>query len=308
MFLCYYIFRIFIKQRHLNLARMISPPTKLHCREIVKADLPAVATLLHRGFPRHSRQFWLRALELLTKRKPPPDLPKYGYLMENEEVPVGVLLQIYSTIREHGRDVTRCNLSSWYVEPKFRTYATLLHFQACRREDIIYLNVSPSKHTLPIIEAEGFARYCDGVFITTPMLGGEKVRVFGAHRQPKVAFDVFERDLLLEHATYGCISLWCATSDRAYPFVFRPRRLKAVVPAAQLIYCRHVADFVRFAGPIGRFLTLRGRPFIMVDANESMRGLVGMFFRGWTPPRCFKGPQRPRLGDLAYTEFALWGV
>ena len=38
-----------------------------------------------------------------------------------------------------------------------------------------------------------------------------------------------------------------------------------------------------------------------------MPGLVGIFRRG-SKPKYFKGPQRPRLGDLAYTEYAIMGV
>jgi hypothetical protein len=38
-----------------------------------------------------------------------------------------------------------------------------------------------------------------------------------------------------------------------------------------------------------------------------MPGLVGLY-RGGSMPRYFKGPQKPRLGDLAYTEYAVLGV
>ena len=76
---------------------------------------------------------------------------------------------------------------------------------------------------------------------------------------------------------------------------------------AQLVYCRDIDDFVRFARPIGRFLALRGRPLIIIDANGPIRGLVGHYFAG-RMPRYFRGPERPRLGDLAYTEAALFGM
>ena len=74
-----------------------------------------------------------------------------------------------------------------------------------------------------------------------------------------------------------------------------------------MIYCRDVADFVRFAGPIGRYLARRGKPFVIVDSNGAIPGLFGTFFRG-SMTKYFKGPQRPRLGDLAYTEYAVLGV
>jgi hypothetical protein len=290
---------------------MPAPAPSLRCRQIGEADIPAVAALLARGFHNRDRQFWLRAFAQLTRREPPPGLPKYGYLLESAGVPVGALLVICSMVRANGADVPRCNLSSWYVEPSFRAYAPLLVSQALRHKNVTYINVSPAPHTLPIIEAQGFARYCDGIFVAVPMLNGlfgsGGVRVFSAERPPAGVVDPLEQELLLQHAALGCISLWCTHGKAAYPFVFRTRLVKSAIPCAQLIYCRDVADFVRFAGPIGRFLARRGRPLVIVDANGPIAGVLGTYRRG-TAPKYFRGPLRPRLGDLAYTEYALLGV
>ena len=64
-------------------------------------------------------------------------------------------------------------------------------------------------------------------------------------RKPPVSFDPRDQEMLLQHAALGCVSLWCATAERAYPFVFRRRFVRGIVPCAQLIYCSDVADFVR---------------------------------------------------------------
>jgi hypothetical protein len=55
------------------------------------------------------------------------------------------------------------------------------------------------------------------------------------------------------------------------------------------------------------FLLRRGLPLVILDANGPVRGLVGKYF-DQTMPKYFKGPEPPRLGDLAYTETALFGV
>jgi hypothetical protein len=283
----------------------------IRCRQIGEADIAAVAALLGRGFPNRTRQFWTDALDRLARREPPPGFPKYGYLLESGDGPVGALLLICSTIPEGGRVATRCNLSSWYVEPAYRAYATLLVSQALGHKDITYTNVSAAPHTWPIIEAQGFLRYCDGVFVAVPMLkdlfGGEGARVFDARQNPTASFDPAEQDILQRHAEHGCISLWCETATGAYPFVFQPRLVKRAMPCAQLIYCRDVGDFVRFAGPIGRYLARRGKPFVIIDSNGAIAGLLGTFRPG-SMPKYFKGPQRPRLGDLAYTEYVVLGV
>ena len=250
-------------------------------------------------------------MERLGDRKPPPGLPQYGYLLESGGRPVGTILLICSNVRTGDRLTARCNLSSWYVEPAFRAWAPLLVSRALAHKDATYVNVSPAPHTRPIIEAQGFSRYCDGVFVTVPMLNGllrrDGMRVFDARLRPQVPCEPFEEEILRRHAELGCISLWCASAERAYPFVFRTRLVKNVVPCTQLIYCRDVADFVRCAGPLGRYLARRGRLLLIVDANGPIAGLIGVYFRG-SMPKYFKGPQRPRLGDLAYTEYAVMGV
>jgi hypothetical protein len=281
----------------------------IRCRQIGEGDIAAVAALLNRGFPSRTRQFWSNALHRLAHRVAPPGFPQYGYLLESAGAPVGAILMICSTMREGGRSAIRCNLSSWYVEPAFRTYASLLVSHALGHRDVTYVNVSAAPHTWPIIEAQGFSRYCDGIFIALPMFNraAGDVRVFDAAKTPSAPFDPAERDLLLRHAAHGCISLWCETAERAHPFVFRPRLAKRVMPCAQLIYCADVGDFVRFAGPIGRYLTWRGRPFVIIDSNGAIAGLFGTYCPG-SMAKYFKGPLRPRLGDLADTEYALLGV
>jgi hypothetical protein len=103
------------------------------------------------------------------------------------------------------------------------------------------------------------------------------------------------------------LSLWCETRERAYPFVFRTRRVKRLISCAQLIYCSDIAAFTRFARPLGRSLAWRGLPLAILDANGPVPGLVGKYFDD-TMPKYFKGPAAPRLGDLAYTETAFFGV
>jgi hypothetical protein len=281
----------------------------IRCRQISESDIDSVASLLTRGFSRHNRQFWLRALAQLRDRRSPDGFPKYGYLLESNGAPVGALLLIFSALGTGGSSI-RCNVSSWYVEPEFRGYASMLVSQALRHKNVTYMNVSPAPNTWPIIEAQGFSRYCNGIFIAAPALNmftADGVKVVKAKAAGGDFYDPVEQDLLLQHAELGCISLWCVGKEQAYPFVFRPRVVRAVIPCVQLIYCREIADFVRFAGSIGWYLATRGRPLVIIDSNEPIPGLVGVFRHG-RMPKYFKGSEPPRLGDLAFTEYAMLGV
>lgn len=280
---------------------------KIRCREITNLDASNVVDLLTRGFPRRNRQYWQRALQRLAKHPTPEGFPKYGYLLEANDRIVGVILLIYNKIETSTGPTVRCSVSSWYLEPQFRIYATLLTSLAFKNKNVTYLNVSPANHVQKIIEAQGFSRYCRGALAALPILArrASDARVLGGGMVPDAPFEPFERQLILSHITYGCIGMWCVTRERAYPFVFAPRIAKGVVPCAQLIYCRQIDDLVRFAGRIGWFLSLRGRPWVLIDSNGPIQGLVGRYFED-VAPKYFKGPDRPRLGDLSYTEAGMF--
>jgi hypothetical protein len=283
--------------------------SKLRVRQICETDLPEIADLLACGFPVRSRQFWLRILECLAERSSPPGLPRYGYLLEQDRI-VGVILLIFATVRQGDSTTTRCNVSSWYVVPGFRSYAGLLVAKALARKNVTYLNVTPSPNTLPILKAQGYLQYSQGIFAAAPVLQlrfSENVRISEAKAYRPAHADQFDHDLLIDHAKYGCISVWCEATGRTYPLVFRPKVVKGVVGCAQLVYCRDVNDFVRFAGPVGRFLALRGRLLVLMDSNGPIPGLIGKYLGGKSP-KYFKGPNRPGLGDLAYTEVALFDM
>jgi hypothetical protein len=289
---------------------MQSPGSRILCRQILDADINNAADLLTRGFPRSNRQYWLNGLARLAKHPTPAGAPKYGYALESDGALVGIVLLITTSIPVGNTSTTRCNISSWFAEPAFRGHSHFLISRATRRPDVTYLNVSPAKHTLQTIEAQGFSRYSTGQFVSIPSLQRStertKVEEVG-HELDTIHLDSFERELLLAHSSYGCLSLYCKTADGAYPFVFQPRIVKGIIPCLQLIYCRQITDYVRFARPLGRYLALRGRPLVIIDSNGPIPGLTGKYFEG-VAPKYFRGPVRPRLGDLAYTEAAMFGL
>ena len=283
-------------------------------REIQDSDLDAIGDLLTRGFVHRSRDYWMLGLHRQGTRSLSPDVPRYGYMLEHQGAPVGCLLLIYSSKIIDGEAATCCNVSSWYVDPEFRNYAALFASMTQKRKDVTYSNVTPAVTTWPILDAQGFVPYCRGLYFSVPTLSrGERGVVVEAVTQD-TAFIAGLPDadlaLLKRHAEYGCLSLVCRTADGALPFIFfslRKRRGIIPVPAMQLGYCRSIDDYVRCAGAIGRHLLRRGKPIVTIDANGAMAGLPGVYteMRG---RKYFKGPQQPRLGDLADTELAIYGM
>jgi hypothetical protein len=286
----------------------------VRCRLIRPADIGAVADLLKKGFgSQRSRRFWLSMLDRMGNRATQAGMPEYGYLLEHDGRLVGVLLLISSIVHSATARSIRCNGSGWYVDPEFRPYGSLLAWRAMQHKTVTYINISPAPHTWPILDAQGYRRYARGLFMSVPCLsaappGAVMVTVTAAvDAKLGVPVERFEQDLLIDHADFGCISVWCLTENDAYPFVFVRRVIRRIVPCFQLVYCRDMADFVRFARPLGRYLALRGRPLVLMDANGPVPGMVGRYFDG-VRPKYFKGPNPPRLGDLSYTEASLFGI
>lgn len=290
------------------------PEVKPRFREIQECDLDAIGDLLTRGFVHRSREYWMRGLHRQSARSLPPGAPRYGYLIEHQGVPVGCLLLIYSSKIIDGEAATCCNVSSWYVDPAFRNYAALFASMTQKRKDVTFFNITPVITTWPILEAQGFVAYCRGLYFSLPALsrGGRGMTVEAVTRDTAVIAGLPDADLamLKRHAEYGCLSLVCRTAEVILPFIFfslRKRRGIIPVPAMQLGYCRSIADYVNCAGTIGRYLLWRGKPIIIIDANGAVAGLPG-FYSEARGRKYFKGPHQPRLGDLADTELAIYGM
>ena len=285
----------------------------IRCREIGEADIEAVAELLTRGFAGRSRDYWMRGLGRHAARRVPQGYPRFGYMLDNDGAPVGVLLLIYTSRAAEGGPEIRCNLSSWYVEPAFRNYASMLTQLAQRHRNVTYVNISPATWTWPIIEAQRFRPYCRGLFVSFPVLSrvspGARIDRVTGKTTAVDGLPTAEAELLAGHANAGCLSLVCREDDRVFPFILLPMRIRRgwiAPPAMQLIYCRDIADYVACARAIGRHLLARGKTAVVCDANGRIPGLSG-FYTEARGRKYFKGPQPPRLGDLTDTELVIYG-
>ncbi len=282
---------------------------KVECREILISDLEGIIDLLTIGFaPNRSRCFWVKAIRRLTEHATPAGLPKYGYLLESNGVPVGVLLLIFSSRLVGGDTRVRCNCSSLYVAPSFRSYAPFMINRAIRRKDITYLNLTAGPQTWPMLEAQGYKPFSSGVYMTIPALcyplSNIRIRAATAETCRDTPLQPFEVDMLLAHSNYECVCVLCEFGGNTYPFIFAISR-KYGLPVAHLIYCRNRKDFILLAGSLGRFLIKRGLLWTFLDANGPIPGLTGLYRAN--RPKFSRGPNPPQLGDLPYTERVMFG-
>jgi hypothetical protein len=280
-------------------------------RDITPADLSEVASLLHEGFPSKPVERFLSALYHLGRRPRIPGSPQFGHVLWSGDKIVGALLTIVAEIVDHEAPYLRCNVSCWYVRPSFRLYAPLLVLRTFRNTQLTHLNTSPAEHTWRTIAAQGFAPLCHGAFVGLPVLSGRggMARIHDVSDQNDMAdgLPAHEKRILLDHADYGCTSLVCEADGVLTPFIFKRRSARRVpAPSAQLIYTRSLDDLSRYAGPVGRHLALRGMPWLLASTNQKIDGIPGVFLDRKMPVY-YKGPTKPRIGDLTYTEAAMFG-
>ena len=111
--------------------------------------------------------------------------------------------------------------------------------------------------------------------------------------------------MLRDHRKLGLISLVVEKDGILSPFVFKPRILdRPPVPVMDVMFTRAPDDFRRCAPALARHFLRRGSLGFLIDGD--MEGLLSHYVEG-KEPRYFKGPCRPVLGDLAYTEKVIFG-
>ena len=283
---------------------------KLRIREILDGDIPPITDLLTRGFS-CPRRYWEVGLERLRTRYAPPSMPRYGYMLEADDKPVGVILLISTQRWVKDRRELFSNLSSWYVDPAYRSHATQLLRRALANKQATFLSVSAAIHVRPIYEALGFKCYSLGQLLAVPALArnrqNARTRIVESDRFKECGLEDEERKRLELQASYGCICFCCVTDGQIRPFAFLPRTIRRFIPCAQLVYCRNITDLTDVAGSVGRHLLSLGRPFVLVDANGPIPGLPGKYFPNATP-KYYKGPGTPALGDLTETEATIFGI
>jgi hypothetical protein len=273
----------------------IAPQKSSHirCRPIAESDLDEIADLLTRGFPRSLRSNWMRGFARWKNLPVIEDVPRYGYMLEGSFGPVGVVLLISS---KRGSQIVS-NLSSWYVEPQWHAHSSLLMALATKIKYVTYLNASPAPHTWRTLQAQGFTPYNFGRSALFALPGRGAVSDI-------IPDDLAEAQLLRDHRAMGWTSLTVEKDGIVSPFVFKPRRLdKPSLPVMDVMFCRGADELRRCAPALARHFLPQGRLGFLIDGDIEAK--LSHYVQG-EEPRFFKGPYRPILGDLAYTEKALF--
>jgi hypothetical protein len=274
-------------------------------REITLNDLEVVRDLLVEGFPFRRNDYWVKGLANLGSLQPVERFPRYGYLVEVDGAAQGLMLTITSDRGVHG---ARTNFSSWYVRQGYRQFATFLFRHALKLKNTTFLNTSPSEHVLPILKAFGFEPYTKGMVLVD-------LRTATRSRSPRglvqrlgiddlSGLSATEGQIAEDHLRMGCDVLRLETDVRSGLLIHRRKWIKRLVPCSQVIHGE--PDLMaELAGLVMRALASRGSVLALWDVDHTPEPAVGRVFG--RSIRYFKGANAPPVGDLSYSELAVFG-
>ena len=271
-------------------------------RQIEEDDLPQVVTFLNEIFPERSRAYWEKGLGKIGALPSLPGRPRYGYVLDDNGIR-GVVLAISSRHGDESDEMIITNLGSWCVAPSHRGRAAWkLCLHSTSEDSVTHTSLSSLPHVFSMIRRVGFKDWTAGQIAgigrcTAPDFSG----IISVEDASLEEISPRELAVLRDHQEFGCIAFCVRIKDRLAPMIFLPRKVKRIIPCAQLIYCKHLPDFLANSRAINLHLARRGYPLMIFDANGPAKEVLGQYYPG-KAPKFFKGA-KPRCDvDHTYSE------
>ena len=270
---------------------------------IDKHAMEEARALLARGFPLRAPAFWAEALERLAAFHEAAGLGPVGRIMRVKGEAVGVILTMRSrrAAAEGAASRSVVNLSSWYVDERYRLLAPRMLQQVLAEPADTFTDLTPSPPVTEMIGRFGFTRRHDGgAILALPMLA---LLMGPGHVGPvdEAPLDGDMARVVDDHLGLGCIACALVEGGAARPLLFSTGRRKGL-PAARLVYAEDVAAVRRNLGEIARFLLARGVICLEIPANRDDI-TPGAWFSARSRPTFVRGAHMPAAVDHAYSEF-----
>lgn len=275
-------------------------------RSIEDSDLDAVVALMCASFPRRDPLYFRTGLARMAERDVPGGTETWG-LMIDDDGPKGAVLAISSW---HGPPSARqlfVNISTWCVAPSHRgPLAKQLYDRAGARGDAVNTNLSAASHTLRTLDKLGFQPWTSGQFVAVaPRRRTQRAGVLTGAAALKTLPD-HERGIFEDHGDGRFLPVALDCDGAILPLLLLKRRIKGVVPAAQLIYCPDLARLDAHMGALLAGLRRRGCLFLILDANGAKPDLHGKFYPG-RAAKFYRGQQPAIDVDHTYSEMLYLG-
>jgi hypothetical protein len=208
---------------------MIQARAQVRVDPVEAQDVSSVIDFLRKGFVPHLASEILRGLFEYHWMTEAEDKPNLGFALRSGNRIVGFIGAIYAVRQLAGRTVKVCNLSSWYVEPRFRWASMKLLYTVLAQKEYIFTNFTASPTVGRIMEALGFKTIDRQKLVYLPWHISRAM--FGRHRCDVVAdlnqiADILqgdERQFFEDHLQYRVKHYVVGNADR-YSYIVLKRR------------------------------------------------------------------------------------
>ena len=225
------------------------------------------------GRPRNSAAVW-RNLFNYQWFGEKPDL---GFMLVDGPEIVGFLGTVYSRRLIAGETKLICNLSSWYVRPKYRGWGTALLAAAIRNDNMIYTALTPNLMSRNVFRRLGFVPLTTSKIILPPLahletLSKSRATISFEPDAVRRSLDVHHQQIFDDHALYDCLQLILQKgSEQAYMVVKRRamRRRAIKLPYSEILYCSEPSLLARYLEQVKLAILAKQRTLALV-ADESM--------------------------------------
>jgi len=273
-------------------------------RPIEEDCIGDAVAVLARGFPERTAAFWEESLRRLTAFRKKTNARPIGHMMMADGCAVGVILTISSRRFDGGTPREVVNLSSWYVDAKYRWLAPRMLQGIVADDSVTYTDLTPNPQTTQITKRIGFRTAAEGVFLFflpwAALTGRPRARVVPYEDIPRDALSASDRALLAHHRDLGCIAAALLADGCYQPLLFQPTRRKGL-PVARLLLApsrQTVADHIP---EIARFLLGRWILFLSFHGDR-IAEKVGAFLWNRSASVQVKGNWEPDRFDHTYSE------
>jgi hypothetical protein len=136
----------------------------LHIRPYFPDDYLKLLPFLQKFDPSIGNTTWNKLLGYAWENT----LGYKGMLLEDEGRIVGFLCYILSSKNISGTELTFCNISSWVVDPEFRSKSLKLLSPLFKIKNLVLVNLTPHENILSIFEALRFDTLADHEYRINP--------------------------------------------------------------------------------------------------------------------------------------------
>lgn len=279
---------------------------KLH--PITEEKFPEAVDLLCRGFPRRSESFWLKALDRASHFLAKDSGWPLGYLLEQDGAMVGIMLT-FASWREapSGSQTLVVNLSGWYVLPQYIGIAPMMLMRIVADRGATYTDLTPAKSVAKMLVRMGFVPWNECVILLPCPIGlvagAGAGKVLPFEEVPQGALGGFQRRLLEDHESLGCLVAVLHDGEGYAPLIFRTFRHRTrlgKLPTAHLVYAESREAVLKNLRAISSFLLRSGMLVLFMDGYPSAAPWgSAVRERG---VRLFRGSIAEDSVDFAYSE------